>query len=220
VILDRVVTRTGRGIALTGMVLPLLLIGVSKFAAVEVEALKPVVGGAPWLAWMYTVFGPVNTARLMGVVEIVTALLLIASVWIPRAGVAGGAIAGGIFCVTLSLLASVPIWEAGSGPPWRRSRFSSDAAAEASASDGCHVAKAGKTAMQRRIAVRRFMCVIMVVSSVSPHRIDRSEVTGTMTTWSTVPGTHHPARDRVGVSPTDEHLPRRRFAGRDWVSPA
>jgi uncharacterized membrane protein YkgB len=115
VMLDRVVTRAGRRIALTGVVLPLLLIGVSKFAAFEVEALKPLVSGAPWLVWMYTMFGPVNTARLMGIVEIITALLLIASVWVPRAGVVGGAIAGVIFFVTLSLLASVPIWEAGPG---------------------------------------------------------------------------------------------------------
>jgi uncharacterized membrane protein YkgB len=33
----------------------------------------------------------------------------------PRAGVIGGALGGSIFCVTLSLLAALPIWEAG---PW------------------------------------------------------------------------------------------------------
>lgn len=110
---DRVVTQTARGIALMGVVLPLLLIGFSKFAAFEVEALRPLVSGTPWLAWMYGVFGPVNSARLMGVVEIMTALLLMASVWMPRAGVVGGALGGSIFCVTLSLLAAVPIWAAG-----------------------------------------------------------------------------------------------------------
>jgi uncharacterized membrane protein YkgB len=48
VIADRVVTQTGRGIALMGVVLPLLLIGFSKFAAFEVEALKPLVSGPGW----------------------------------------------------------------------------------------------------------------------------------------------------------------------------
>jgi hypothetical protein len=68
--------RVGRCVALMGVALPLLLIGHSKFAAFEVEALKPLIGGTPWLGWMYAVFGPVDTSRLMGVVEIATALLL------------------------------------------------------------------------------------------------------------------------------------------------
>ena len=109
------VERAGRGIALTGVVLPLLLIGHSKFAAFEVEALKPLIGGTPWLAWMYAVFGPVGTARLMGVVEIATAVLLLASPWLPRAGVVGGIIGAVIFSVTVSLLLVLPIWETGPG---------------------------------------------------------------------------------------------------------
>ena len=49
--------RFGRAIALIGVIAPLLLIGGMKFTQVEIDALKPLIGGTPWLAWMYPVFG-------------------------------------------------------------------------------------------------------------------------------------------------------------------
>lgn len=64
--------RAGRAVALMGMVLPLVLIGHSKFAAFEVEALKKLIGGTPWLAWMYAVSSPVGVSRFLGVIEIAT----------------------------------------------------------------------------------------------------------------------------------------------------
>lgn len=45
------IRRAGRLVALASAVLPLLLIGGLKFTQFEVEALKPLIGGAPWLAW-------------------------------------------------------------------------------------------------------------------------------------------------------------------------
>ena len=107
--------RAGRAIALMGVALPLLLIGHSKFAAFEVEALKPLIGGTPWLAWMYGVSSPAGVSRFLGVIEIATALLLMASPWVPRAGAAGGALAALTFCVTVSILAALPIWDVGWG---------------------------------------------------------------------------------------------------------
>ncbi len=84
--------RAGRAIALMGVALPLLLIGHSKFAAFEVEALKPLIGGTPWLGRMYAVSSPVVVSRVLGVIEIATAFLLLASPSLPRAGLAGGAL--------------------------------------------------------------------------------------------------------------------------------
>lgn len=101
----------GRALALAGVVLPLLLIGGLKFTPLEVEALKPVVGGTPWLAWLYSVLGEAGASYLLGVVELATALLLIAAPWSPRAGVAGGALASVTFLVTTSLLFALPVWE-------------------------------------------------------------------------------------------------------------
>lgn len=107
--------RAGRGTALIGVALPLLLIGHSKFAAFEVDALKPLIGATPWLAWMYGVTSPAGVSRLLGVIEIATAFLLMASPWVPRAGVAGGVLAALTFCVTASILAAPPIWDVGWG---------------------------------------------------------------------------------------------------------
>src|SRR5215208_8419268 len=111
----RFIRRAGRVIALVGVVLPLLLIGGLKYTPLEVEALRPLIGGTPWLAWMYPVFGETGASYLLGVVEIATALLLVASPWSPRAGVAGGALGGLIFLVTTSLLFALPVWEASLG---------------------------------------------------------------------------------------------------------
>ncbi|RWC18707.1 MAG: DUF417 family protein [Mesorhizobium sp.] len=111
------VSKAGRILALIGVILPLLMIGGMKFTAVEIEALRPLIGGTPWLAWMYPVFGEAGASYVLGVVEIATALLLIASPWSTRAGVAGGALAALIFLATCSIMVALPIWEPALGFP-------------------------------------------------------------------------------------------------------
>jgi uncharacterized membrane protein YkgB len=109
------IERAGRGIALAGVVLPLVMIGGLKFTTFEVEALKPMLAATPWLAWMLSAFGPVGASRMLGVMEIITALLLTASVRMPRAGIAGGLLSSLTFLVTLSMMLSLPVWEASLG---------------------------------------------------------------------------------------------------------
>lgn len=109
------IRHAGRILALTGVVLPLFLIGGLKFTQFEIEALKPLIGGTPWLAWMYLVLGEAGASYLLGTVEIATALLLIASTRFPRAGVVGAALAALAFLVTTSVLFVMPIWEPTAG---------------------------------------------------------------------------------------------------------
>lgn len=109
------VTSAGRLIALLGVILVLLMIGGLKFTQIEIDGLKPLISGTPWLAWMYPVFGEAGASYLLGVVEIATALLLCASPWSARAGVAGGALGALTFFVTTSLLVPLPVWEEASG---------------------------------------------------------------------------------------------------------
>jgi uncharacterized membrane protein YkgB len=54
---------------------------------------------------------------VLGIVEIATALLLIACPWSARAGVAGGALAGLTFLVTCSIMVVLPIWKPTLGFP-------------------------------------------------------------------------------------------------------
>lgn len=111
--------RLSRAVALIGVILPLLLIGILKFTQIEIDALKPLISGTPWLAWLYPVFGEAGASYLLGVVEVTTAILLIASPWSARAAVAGGFIAALTFLTTVSTMLVLPIWEAGSGgAPW------------------------------------------------------------------------------------------------------
>jgi uncharacterized membrane protein YkgB len=113
--LSRRLATVGRGLALAGVVLPLLLIGILKFTQFEVEALKPLISGTPWLAWLYSVFGYAGTSYLLGVVELITAVLLVASPWSARAGLIGGALGALTFATTISTLLALPIWEASAG---------------------------------------------------------------------------------------------------------
>lgn len=112
---DRLTLTVARGISLAGVVLPLLLIGVLKFTQVEIDALKPLINGTPWLAWLYSVFGFSGTSYLLGVVELFTAILFITSFWSVRAGLAAGALGALTFATTASTLFALPIWEAASG---------------------------------------------------------------------------------------------------------
>ena len=105
------VQRIGRLVATIGAVLPLLFIGSLKFTQPEIEALKGLIGATPWLSWLYPVFGEAGASYFLGVVEITAALLLIASFWSPRAGVAGGALAVLTFFVTSTLLLLPMAWD-------------------------------------------------------------------------------------------------------------
>lgn len=109
----------GRLVAIGGVVLPLFLIGILKFTQYEVEALKPLISNTPWLAWLYGVFGEAGTSYLLGVVELTTAALFVASSWSARAGVVGGALGALTFATTTSTMLALPIWhDPIGGFPW------------------------------------------------------------------------------------------------------
>lgn len=101
----------GRTIAIVGAVLPLLLIGGLKFTAPEIEALKPLISGTPWLAWLYPLFGEAGASYFIGLVEIVAGLLMLASFWSPRLGIVGAALAALTFFTTSTLMAVLPVWD-------------------------------------------------------------------------------------------------------------
>ena len=105
----------GRGVALAGVVIPLVMIGILKFTQYEIDALKPLIGATPWLAWLYVVFGFAGTAYLLGVVELITAALFVASPWSARAGIVAGALGSLAFATTSSTLLAFPIWEPTAG---------------------------------------------------------------------------------------------------------
>lgn len=115
----RRVEELGEAIALAGVVLPLLLIGLLKFTRAEIEALRPLITGTPWLAWLYPAFGETGASYLLGVVEITTGCLFLASQWSWRAGLAAGTLGTLTFATTVSIVLALPVWEDASGGfPW------------------------------------------------------------------------------------------------------
>lgn len=106
-------------IALLGVALPMLMIGLLKFTSIEVRALMPLISNTPWLAWLHLLFGEAGASYFLGVVEILAAILILVSRWSSKAAIAGGALCSLTFIITLSTMLTIPIWEAQSGGfPW------------------------------------------------------------------------------------------------------
>ncbi len=117
--LDSRLLHVGRAIALAGVVLPLLMIGLIKFQQFEIDALKPLFAATPWLAWLPALLGDSGASYFLGIVEIATATLFLASPWSSRAGVAAGALGAITFALTTSIMLAMPIWQTSAGGfPW------------------------------------------------------------------------------------------------------
>ena len=104
----RWLARTGRAVLRYGLVALLLLWGSFKFTGFEAEGIRPLIEHSPLLHWLYPLLGVRGASALIGVVEMVAALLISTRRWAPRLSAAGSLIAAGTFLVTLSFLATTP----------------------------------------------------------------------------------------------------------------
>ena len=86
-------------------------IGAMKFTAYEAGAISGLVSSSPFTAWMYAIFTETQASALIGVVEIVAALLLIAGFWRPLLGALGALMIAGTLVVTSSFLLTAPVTE-------------------------------------------------------------------------------------------------------------
>lgn len=86
----------------------LLWIGVFKFTPTEAMGIKHYVGTSFLMSWMYKVASVQVVSNIIGVYEIFTALLLIASFWNRKAGLIAGYLGAIIFLTTLSFLITAP----------------------------------------------------------------------------------------------------------------
>jgi uncharacterized membrane protein YkgB len=91
-----------------GLVLILLWIGGMKFTAVEAQAIRPFVENSPLFAWTYPVFGVQGLSNILGVTEILVAVLIAVRPWLPGVSAIGSMLAVGMFLGTLSFLATTP----------------------------------------------------------------------------------------------------------------
>jgi len=91
-----------------GLVAILVAFGAAKWTGPEAEAIRPWVENSPFMSWIYSVTTIQGGSIVIGIVELVTAALLVARHWLPWATVVGSAMAVGMFLVTLSFLVTTP----------------------------------------------------------------------------------------------------------------
>ncbi|BEE15978.1 membrane protein [Aeromonas enteropelogenes] len=105
-------------IALAGVVLTLLWIGVFKFTPTEAAAIKPLVASHPLMSWLYGPLSEQGVSNLIGLAEILIAVGLVVGLWQPRIGYWSSMGAIVTFLVTLSFLLTLTgVWKVVDGVP-------------------------------------------------------------------------------------------------------
>lgn len=103
-------------VARYGLAIVIGWIGIFKFCTYEALNIQPLVANSPFMGWLYGVFSVQTFSSILGVVEIVTAVLLVVKPWYPRVSLAGSALAILLFISTLSFLVTTPgVGEASAG---------------------------------------------------------------------------------------------------------
>jgi uncharacterized membrane protein YkgB len=100
--------RLGIQVSRNGLAITLLLIGVLKFTAGEAQGIQPLVANSPLMFWIYRVFSLQGVSNLIGVVEIVVALLIAVRPFSARLSFIGSIGAIITFVLTVSFLFSTP----------------------------------------------------------------------------------------------------------------
>lgn len=94
-----------------GLALLLLWFGGMKFTSYEAHGIMGLEANSPLFRPVLAALGAQGLSNVIGVTEIVTALLLIAGRFSPRVGLVGSVIGIGMFLTTLSFMITTPGWE-------------------------------------------------------------------------------------------------------------
>lgn len=92
----------------TGMIVMLLWAGSYKMTVPGADGIVPLVNNNPLISWHFKLFGVYHGSDLIGVTEVIAAVLIIIGMFKPQAGVIGGAIAVVMFFVTSTMLITTP----------------------------------------------------------------------------------------------------------------
>lgn len=110
------VEHVGATLARYGLVVVIAWIGALKFTEFEANGIAPLVSNSPFMSWVYDVFTVGTFSAMLGVLELVAALLIAVKPWWPKVSMAGSVIAVGLFTATLSFLFTTPgVFEASAG---------------------------------------------------------------------------------------------------------
>lgn len=108
---DNQVFQLGFYMTLFGTALALLWIGIFKFTNVEAAAIRPLIENHPLSFWIYDVFSEQSVSCLVGIIEIVLAILLLLSQKVKALRLYAGIGLIVVFSTTLSFLVFTPgVW--------------------------------------------------------------------------------------------------------------
>jgi len=91
-----------------GMIVMLLWAGSYKMTAPGAEGIVPLVSNSPLISWHFKLFGPYIGSDLIGLTEMIAAVLIGAGYVKPKAGILGGLIASGMFFITSTMVITTP----------------------------------------------------------------------------------------------------------------
>jgi uncharacterized membrane protein YkgB len=115
--MENILTEIGVIAIRYGLVLVLLWIGGMKFTQVEAEGIKPLAENSPFTGWLYKVMSVTGVAKLIGVIELITGLLIALRPVAPAWSGVGSLMAIITFLITLSYIFTTPGWEENLGFP-------------------------------------------------------------------------------------------------------
>ena len=111
-----VVRSIGNALARYGLALVIGWIGLFKFYSYEAHNIQPLVANSPFMGWLYGTCSVQTFSCILGVVELVTAALLIVKPWFPKLSLLGSLLAVVLFVSTLSFVITTPgVEEASAG---------------------------------------------------------------------------------------------------------
>jgi uncharacterized membrane protein YkgB len=91
-----------------GMVVMLLWAGAFKMTVPGADGIVPLVENNPLISWHFKVFGVYHGSDLIGLTEVIAAILMIIGLFKPQAGIIGGAIAVIMFFITSTMVITTP----------------------------------------------------------------------------------------------------------------
>ena len=91
-----------------GMIVMLLWAGSYKMTRPGAEGIIPLVSNSPLIWWHFKLFGPYIGSDLIGLTEWLSAVLIIAGYFRPKAGVLGGLVGVVIFFTTSTMVMTTP----------------------------------------------------------------------------------------------------------------
>ena len=91
-----------------GMIVMLLWAGSYKMTRPGAEGIIPLVSNSPLIWWHFKLFGPYIGSDIIGLTEWLSAILMIAGYFKPKAGILGGFVATVMFFTTSTMIMTTP----------------------------------------------------------------------------------------------------------------